>query len=68
MITDLKDLERFFKICRKQGVTEIDTQGISVKFGDLPHKTFEDQPDDGVSSDPTPDELMFYAINNAGQQ
>lgn len=38
MIQDLKDFDKLLKICRKQGVTEVSFQGISLKFGDLPHK------------------------------
>ena len=33
MIADLKSLERLLKLCRKQGVTEIVWEGLSLKFG-----------------------------------
>jgi hypothetical protein len=64
MIDDLKALEKFFKICRKQGVTEISCNGISVKYGDLPQELgnsseeTEEIPSDGLS----PEQLMFYAV------
>lgn len=64
MLNDLKELERFFKICRKQGILDITFEGVSVKFGDLPVKTTnqtedsEEVPTDELS----PEELMFYAV------
>jgi hypothetical protein len=36
MINDLKEFEKFLKICRKQGVTDVTLSGVSVKLGDLP--------------------------------
>lgn len=36
MISTLKDLEKLLKLCRKQGVTELDLHGVSFKLGDLP--------------------------------
>ena len=66
MITDSKDLEKFLKICRKQGVTEITFQGISVKFGDLPSKNTSQHDDGEIETDePTADELIYYAVQNA---
>lgn len=38
MIPDLKGLERLLKLCRKQGVTEIVCEGLSLKLGDPPGK------------------------------
>lgn len=34
MIPDLKALERLLKLCRKQGVTEIVCEGLSLKLGE----------------------------------
>ena len=36
MIPDLKALEKLLKLCRKQGVTEIAYEGLSLKFGEIP--------------------------------
>lgn len=36
MIQDIKDLEKLFKLCRKQGITDFKMNGIEIKFGDLP--------------------------------
>ena len=67
MLDDLKELERFFKLCRKQGVLNITYQGISVKFGDILVKASSQHDDDEIQTDGlTPDELMYYAIENAG--
>ncbi len=69
MIQDLKELEKFFKICRKQGVMDIVVQGVSVKFGEMPAKAEsstednEEIPTDALS----PEQMMFYAVENAGQ-
>jgi hypothetical protein len=61
MINDLKDFEKFLKICRKQGVTEVTFQGTSVKLGDLPSKGSSGS--DEIETDgPTDDELIFAAV------
>jgi tryptophan synthase alpha subunit len=68
MLTDLKEIEKFLKLCRKQGVESVIFEGLTVKFGDMPSKpTSETQ----VESDPlaeelTDDQLMFYAVQNTG--
>lgn len=69
MISDLKEFEKFLKICRKKGVSEITYGEISVKFGELP-RDFESQSvdNDEISSDAlTPDELIYYAVQDTGQ-
>lgn len=38
MISDLKELEKLLKICRKQGVTDIEVAGVKIKLGDIPEK------------------------------
>lgn len=69
MIDDLKSLEKLLKLCRKQGVLEINVHGVSFKLGDLP---IEDQKRLSIESvdDPykgfptgelTPDQLIFYS-------
>lgn len=63
MINDLKDFEKFLKICRKQGVTEVTFAGTSVKLGDLPMKTVPDDSDEIPTDELSPEELMFYAVN-----
>ncbi len=68
MINDLKDFEKFLKICRKQGVTEVSFHGATVKLGDLPTKHNEADESDEIPTDElTPEELMFYAVNGAQQ-
>lgn len=73
MVNDLKDLQKLFKLCRAQGITDFKMNGIEIKFGDFPtsQQALSDQ---GMSAeDPinpyanfpqgelTPDQLMFYA-------
>lgn len=69
MIKDLKELEKFFKICRKQGIVDISFEGISVKFGDLPMKTSNqaDESDEIQTDGISPEDLAFYAVENIGQ-
>lgn len=64
MLKDLKELEKFFKLCRKQGVIDISFDGITVKFGDLPMKNLNQiEAETEVSTDEmSPEELMFYAV------
>lgn len=64
MIKDLKELEKFFKLCRKQGVHDISFDGVSVKFGDLPAPrlvTAEDT-EDIQTETMTDEDLMFLAV------
>jgi hypothetical protein len=69
MIENLKDLEKLLKICRKQGVQEIDLGTIKLKLGDLPQEPTEDNLSED-NSDPyakfpqgtlTPEQLAFYS-------
>lgn len=68
---DIKELKALFKLCRAQGVTELDLNGLKVKFGDLPMTP--EQVDAQSYQDPvskyanfpsgelTPDQLAFYS-------
>ncbi len=67
MLSDLKELEKFLKICRKQGVTDISFAGVSVKLGDLPAKTEANDSDEIPTDELTPEQMMFYAVGG-GQQ
>ncbi len=64
MINDLKEFEKFLKICRKQGVYEANAGGIFVKIGNRPEKSAEDDNEDVPTDGLTPDELMFYHLQN----
>lgn len=68
MISDLKELEKFFKLCRKQGVTEINFESIQVKFGEMPSKAYaQSEASDEIQTDePSADELIYWATQNAG--
>lgn len=70
MLTDLKEVEKFFKICRKQGILECSFEGITAKFGDLPSKTVNSSEEsDEIPTDAlTPEQMMFYAVENVGQE
>lgn len=69
MINDFKDLERLLKLCRKQGITDIELGQIKLKFGDLPQEYKSNHPElDHVGpyknfpqGDLTPEQLMFYS-------
>jgi hypothetical protein len=69
VIESLKDLERFFKLCRKQGITKADLSAMAFEFGDLPQEQGQAQAGDDLN-DPyrnfptgelTPEQLMFYS-------
>ncbi len=62
MINDLKDFEKFLKICRKQGVKEVSHNGTSVVLGDLPMRTNTDESEEIPTDELSPEELMFYAV------
>lgn len=69
MITTLKDLEKLLKLCRKQGITEIELLGTKVKFGDLPASSIpgmelvedENPYENFPQGELTPEQLMFYS-------
>ncbi len=62
MLSDLKEFEKFLKICRKQGVTEVTFANASVKLGELPSK-HEEEAEEAPQVEMTPDEMIFYAVN-----
>lgn len=67
MLNDLKEFEKFLKICRKQGVTDVSFAGVSVKLGDMPSKGSQSEESDEIQTDePTPEQMMFYAVNGGG--
>ena len=71
MIQNLKDLEKLFKLCRKQGVTEIDLSSMRFKLGDLPLErgAESDEPMSPYAGFPTgeltPEQLIFYSSGGA---
>jgi len=68
MFEDLKDLDKFFKICRKHGIETITFKDLVVKFGDMPVKiASETNETDSIPTDElSADELIYYAVENAG--
>lgn len=71
MIQTLKELEKFFKLCQKQGVKKADLTSFTFEFGDLPSAQTslptgeEANPVDPYSNFPegelSPEQLMFYS-------
>lgn len=71
MINDLKDLQKLLKLCRAQGVTEIDLGTLRLKFGDLPQgQTTASGGSEIVSDNPwanfpsgelSPEQLAYYS-------
>lgn len=79
MITDLKDLQKLFKICRAQGITDFKMGEIEIKFGDLPttQRAMSDQVSDEDVPQPyanfpqgelTPDQLAFYSAGGRPEE
>lgn len=79
-ITDLKDLEKLFKLCRKHGIAEMDHHGIKFKLGDPPREGSTHNADDSgeVPTDNpyanfptgvlTPEQLMFYSAGGLPEE
>lgn len=61
MIKDLSELQKFLKLCRKQGVKEIKFDGLVVSFGDLPRKQEDDESDEIQTEEPSIEQLMFLS-------
>jgi len=67
MLTDLKEIEKFLKLCRKQGVDSVIFEGLTVKFGDMPLKqSSQSETENDIAEEITDDQLMFYAVQNTG--
>lgn len=65
MISTLEDLATVLKICRKQGVSNISLEGISVRFHEQPKKSPQQElADDAepVSDGPTEEQLLFMSV------
>ena len=62
MISDLKDLDKLFKLCRKQGITDIKVAGIEIKFGDLPQGSV------GSISNSTEEEVVINPYDGFPQE
>ena len=60
MIQDLKQFEAFLKLCRKQGVTDVTWDGLSVKLGEAPKK----RKDSEVESEAPTDEISEEDLMN----
>lgn len=71
MITNLKELEKLFKLCRKQGISKFSIGEISFDVGDLPQVSGKQEPLDETddanpyanfpAGDLTQEQIMFYS-------
>lgn len=70
VISDFKDLKKLLELCRKQGIEEMDFQGMKFKFGPLPTAAgaasdTEIESDNPYANFPdgtlSPEQLMFYS-------
>lgn len=62
LLTNLKDFEKLLKICRKQGVIDLAFGEVSLKLGDLPSKSEQDESEEIPTDGPTMDELIYHAV------
>ena len=67
MIKSLEELTKFLKICRKQGVTAISFDGLSVTLGEMPKKGGQEEADEDEQpfksfDQMTPEEQMLYSV------
>lgn len=71
IIKDLKELEVFLKLCRKQGVTEIKYGDCSVSFGEMTKKARKDSEEEDPEAIPagfealSPEQQMFFSVGGA---
>lgn len=68
MIDNLKELEKFLKLCRKQGVTKINFDNVNVELGEMPEErqasqidAIEDPYKNFPAGELTPEQLMYYS-------
>lgn len=62
MINDLKELQALLKLCRKQGVTEINLGGVAIKFGELPIKRTTDADEPEEEPEELSDEMVYFSV------
>lgn len=64
---DAKELDKFLKICRKHGVSEIIFDNTSVKFGEMPAQNRKYQADlDETEVDELTEEQMTFLHVQSG--
>ncbi len=66
---DIKELQALLKLCRKQGVIEITSQDLCIKFGDLPKSKATDDAEEAeeIPTDAlTPEQMLFYSAPTEG--
>lgn len=56
-----KELDAIFKICRKQGVTDLEIGAIKVKFGELPRKDGELEEAAQLPGQPSQEDLLYWS-------
>lgn len=69
MIENLKDLKALLKLCRQNGVTEINLGTVALKLGEMPVKPLEQSIEDDAEDIyesfpdwvPSAEELTFFA-------
>ncbi len=65
MMTDLSELKKLLKLCRAQGVTEIEFDSVKIKLGEMPASPSTEIDDDKYAAFPegelTPEQLMYYS-------
>lgn len=76
MINDLKDLQKLFKLCRVQGITDFKMNGLEIKFGELPVSPGASQEAAIDAASPwanfpqgelSPEQLAFYSAGGLPQ-
>ena len=68
MLTDLKEVEKFLKLCRKQGVKSVDFDGLKIEFGDLPTKSTDSSQEEIPTDSLSEEQLAFYHLSGGQQQ
>lgn len=65
-LPNLKELEKLLKLCRKQGITELEMQGMHFKFGDLPEEQGGEEKEEGLGGPavPSPEELAYWSAQD----
>lgn len=59
-LPNIKELEKLLKMCRKQGITDLEMGNFKFKFGDLPKDTGEPAFEEAPQT-PTEEELAYWS-------
>ena len=60
-LPNVKELEKLLKMCRKQGITELEMQGMHFKFGDLPKDNGAEEAEIEIPQGISNEDMLYWS-------